>query len=235
MTNMAIFKLDKHDLPWPRDYREAVAVQKSLVSKLSFNEKIAQTELVAGVDCASFGNTSFMVGAVVVWEQETGKIIDRAVSSVEADFPYIPGLLGFREIPAILTAFNDISIIPDVIICDGQGRAHQRGFGIACHLGLYVDIPTIGCGKSRLVGSYEEPSHFKGAWNELWYKQKIVGRVLCTKNNVKPVFVSAGNKCSLESATEIVLRCCRKYKLPEPIREAHKLCNGRLKGFNGSG
>jgi len=175
------------------------------------------------VDCSSYAYSKLMISAVVVWSYSQRKIIDSATASHETDFPYIPGLLAFRELPAILKAFRKLETVPDVVICDGQGVAHMRGFGIACHLGLYLDVPTLGCGKSRLIGSYEMPGIDKGSVESLSYKGKEVGKVVRTRNNVKPVFVSQGHLIGLKDSIEVVLKSCSKFRLPEPIRAAHKL------------
>lgn len=143
-------------------------------------------------------------------------------------FPYVPGLLSFREAPTCLDALANLSVEPDVIMVDGHGIAHPRRLGIASHIGLFVDIPTIGCAKKKLVGEYEIPGEQKGSFSTLTHKDEQIGVVLRTRDNVKPVFVSVGNNCSLEQAKEIVLSCAVKYRLPEPTRLADKLV-GQIK------
>ena len=140
-------------------------------------------------------------------------------------FPYVPGLLSFREAPPLLKAFEKLSQSPDLAIFDGQGIAHPRGIGLASHLGLFLDVPTIGCAKSRLVGEHEPVGMEKGEMSDLIYKGESVGRVLRSKRDVKPLFVSPGHRISQDRAAEIVLSCCRGYRFPEPIRRAHLKVN----------
>ncbi|NQT34560.1 endonuclease V [bacterium] len=211
------------DLPWPSDIKEAVSLQKELSEQLIIKGIVENPDLVAGVDCSSYGSSGIIVGAVAVWSLIKGELIGSTTAQVEAKFPYIPGLLAFREIPALLKAFEKLDLEPEVIICDGQGTAHMRGFGIACHLGLYIGIPTVGCGKSRLVGSFSIPENDKGSVSTLKYKGKEVGRVVRTRTGVKPVFVSPGHLIGIDEAVDIVLKSCTKYRLPEPIRAAHRL------------
>ena len=211
------------ELPWPSTYENAIQLQKELAGRLVLTGKASDTELIAGVDCSCRGSTGTMIGAVVVWSRTQNQVIASSTSRVETDFPYIPGLLAFREIPALLEAFRGLDTAPDVIIVDGQGTAHMRGFGIACHLGLYLGIPTVGCGKSRLVGSFEVPGNEKGSVSPLTYKGSEVGRVVRTRTGVSPVFVSPGHLIGMDSAVDLILQCCIKYRLPEPIRAAHNL------------
>jgi len=144
-------------------------------------------------------------------------------------FPYIPGLLSFREGPAIIEAIKKLSVKPDVFIFDGQGIAHPRGVGIATHVGVLLGISTIGCAKSVLCGTYKEPGIEKGSWTPLIYNGKKVGVALRTRSGVKPVFVSVGNKIELGQCIEIVLNCCTKYRLPEPIRKAHAVAGEEMR------
>jgi len=211
------------DLPWPPNASEAIALQKELVYRLLLEGDVKDADLIAGVDCSSYGSTGTMVGAVVIWSVSEGRIVTSVTASAEAEFPYVPGLLAYRELPVLLKAFRELDVIPDAVICDGQGTAHMRGFGIACHLGLYLGIPTVGCGKSRLVGSFEMPDGLKGSISSLTYKDREVGRVVRTRTGVSPVYVSPGHLIGVDSAVELILRTCTRYRLPEPIRAAHKL------------
>ena len=138
-------------------------------------------------------------------------------------FPYIPGLLSFREAPACIAAVEKLKVEPDVFVIDGQGIAHPRRLGLATHLGLFFDKPTIGCAKSRLTGYFENPPLEKGAYSLLKDKDEVIGAVVRTRTNVKPVFISVGNKCRLDDAIKITLDCTTKYRLPEPTRLAHQL------------
>jgi deoxyribonuclease V len=141
-------------------------------------------------------------------------------------FPYIPGLLSFREIPVLLEALKRLKTDPELIICDGQGIAHPRGLGLASHLGLFVDRATIGCAKSRLVGEFSGVKEEKGSYAPLWYKEQMVGAVVRTRRGVKPLFISPGNRITLDESVKIVLACCGKYRVPEPTRQAHLLVSG---------
>jgi len=144
---------------------------------------------------------------------------------MKASFPYIPGFLSFREIPPLLDIFKKISIVPDILFCDGQGIAHPRGFGLASHLGILLDIPAIGCAKSVLVGKYVEPSVTKGSSSPLVYQEQQVGAAVRTRKGVKPVFVSVGHKLCLDDAVKIILQCSPKFRIPEPLRLAHRMVN----------
>lgn len=218
-------KVDLLSLPWPKNPEEAVEIQRDLAGRLILEGDTSTENLVAGVDCSSYGSTGLMVGAIVVMDVDKSEIVDTATAIVEPDMPYIPGLLGFREIPAIIMAFNKLNTKPRAIICDGQGLAHMRKFGIACHLGLYLNIPTVGCGKTRLVGTYTQPDIDKGSTSVLRYKGEMVGYVVRTRKGVNPVFVSPGHLSDFNSAVSMILRTCKNYRLPEPIRQAHLLSN----------
>ncbi len=211
------------NLPWPSNTSEAVALQRELSERLILEGSIRNPDLVAGVDCSSYGNSGMIVGAVAVWSLVKGELTGAAVAAVEAELPYIPGLLAFREIPALLKAFEKLDLEPEAIICDGQVRADLRGLGMACHLGVYLVIPTVGCGKSRLVGSFSMPENDKGSSTSLTYKSKEVGRVVRTRDGIKPVFVSPGHLIGIDGAVELIFKTCTRYRLPEPIRAAHRL------------
>ncbi len=150
------------------------------------------------------------------------------------EFPYIPGLLAFREIPSVAAALRKVETPLDVVIFDAQGIAHPRRLGLASNLGLYLDVPSVGCAKSRLVGTYEEPGPRRGESSPLVDRGEVVGKVVRTRDRVSPVFVSVGNKIDLESAVDLVLACCTRYRLPEPTRQAHNAAN-RLRREGGTG
>ncbi|MEW5767543.1 MAG: deoxyribonuclease V [bacterium] len=182
-------------------------------------------KLVAGADCSYARNEATMWAAIVVLGLPGFEV--REVSQVKeaAVFPYIPGLLTFREAPALLSAFEKLSLEPDVIMIDGQGIAHPQGLGLAAHLGFLLDRPTMGCAKSRLVGEYDEPGEEVGDYSPLIYQEKIVGAVLRTRKKTKPVFISPGFKISLETALKVATVCLAGYRIPEPVRRAHILSN----------
>jgi deoxyribonuclease V len=154
------------------------------------------------------------------------QLIEHAIAKRPTTFPYIPGFLSFREVPAVIEALEKVSTTPDLIVCDGQGIAHPRHFGIACHLGVLADIPTIGAAKSLLVGKHDELPLEKGSWQPLRYRGKIVGAVVRSRTGVKPLYVSPGHRISLPTAIDYVLRCTTKYRLPETTRWADKLASG---------
>lgn len=175
---------------------------------------------VAGVDVSIRDGQAR--AAVVTLELDSLSLVETATASLRVSFPYVPGLLAFREAPVILEAFYKLKSCPDILIVDGQGMAHPRQFGLACHLGVDIDIPSIGCAKSRLVGRDDLPADVKGASADLIYKDEVIGKVLRTRQGVKPVYISIGHRVDLATAVEIVMRCVTRYRLPEPIRHAHK-------------
>jgi deoxyribonuclease V len=161
-------------------------------------------------------------------------VVESAGVRAKARFPYVPGYLSFREIPPLLEAFAKLEAVPDLIICDGQGRAHPRRFGLACHLGVLLDLPTLGCAKSRLIGEHREPGPRRGAHTQLREGGEVIGEVVRTRSGVKPVFVSVGHRVCLETARRTVLRLAVRYRLPEPVRAAHREVN-RLRRLAASG
>jgi deoxyribonuclease V len=161
--------------------------------------------------------------SVVVFELKTMERVEAVTASGKVDFPYIPGLLSFRESPILLKAFAKIKSTPDVILLDAQGIAHPRGIGLASHIGLLLDKPSIGCAKTRLIGDYNEMGEEVGCYSHLKVQDKVVGAVLRTRKNVMPVFVSPGHKIDLDTSINLVLKSCRGYRLPEPVRQAHNL------------
>jgi deoxyribonuclease V len=164
-----------------------------------------------------------MFAGVVVMRDDGRELLDLATATASADFPYIPGLLSFRETPAVIKAWNRLKTAADCLICDGHGLAHPRRFGLACHLGLLLDLPSIGCAKSLLVGTYREPRKRRGSVAPLLDQGEQIGVVLRTKDGVAPVFVSQGDWIDLDIAVQTVLATCRGYRLPEPQRRAHLL------------
>ena len=217
--------------PWDLDYGEAVALQEKLRGKLDLRTKKRKINVVAGADVSYIKRGDFFFSGVVVMDIRSFEILETAESHQKVDFPYIPGLLSFREGPVLLNAFRRLKIVPDAVIFDGQGIAHQRGFGIASHMGLILNIPSVGCAKSRLVGEFGEVETKKGSITPLVYNDNKVGYVVRTKDNVKPVFISPGNLMSHEDGVELIISATGKYRLPEPIRAAHNLVNRSRKKF----
>lgn len=159
------------------------------------------------------------------------EIIEIATAHGPSQFPYIPGLLSFREVPILMEAWKTLKHVPDLILVDGQGIAHPRRFGLAAHLGVTLDIPAIGCAKSRLTGRFEEPGLKKGDWSPLTDKGETIGAVLRTKDKVSPMFISCGHRVSLPSAIKLVLECTTRYRMPEPTRQAHLASNAFRKSL----
>ncbi|WP_146663974.1 deoxyribonuclease V [Anaerohalosphaera lusitana] len=208
---------------WDLDYKQARALQEELAGKLRFTSFDKKPKLVAGLDCA-FSKDGSRIGAViVVMRWPDFEIVETAEAVRPVQMPYVPGYLSFREGPACIAAAMKLKHVPSVFIIDGQGTAHPRRMGLASHLGLFFDRPTIGCAKSRLTGEHDEPGPEKGDYAWLWDDNEKIGAVLRTRTRVKPVYVSPGHKCTRQDAIRIVLQCTTKYKLPEPTRIAHQL------------
>lgn len=212
---------------WDVDYEEAVSIQKTLKKKLILHDgiKVGPLHVIAGADISYGRNSDLFFAAVVLLSYPDMQPIEEVHAIGKVSFPYVPGLLSFREGPVLLKAFENMRWTPDLVMFDGQGIAHPRGVGLAAHLGLFLDIPTIGCAKSRLCGEYREPGHLPGDHEELLHKGQVIGYVLRTKARVRPVFVSPGHRISLERSREVTMKCCRGYRLPEPIRQAHLAVN----------
>ncbi|MEW6163192.1 MAG: deoxyribonuclease V [Nitrospirota bacterium] len=203
---------------WPKDIKRARVIQEILGEKVRITPLKKTPEYITGVDAAFLQGK--VIGAACLYNYPDIILMEEAYAVTEVLFPYIPGLLSFREGPAIIKAINKLKIKPDVIIFDGHGIAHPKGLGIAAHIGVLLGTATIGCAKSRLIGKYREPGPEKGDWSLLRYNGKILGAVLRTKDNVRPLFVSPGNRIDLRGSIEIVLACTRRYRIPEPLRRA---------------
>lgn len=213
-----------HD--WNLDFQAAVALQKTLSGRVETCDRLGPVEYVAGVDVGFIDGGATARAAVAVLDFPGLQDCDQALARCAVTFPYRPGLLSFREIPVILLALEKLRQTPDLILCDGQGIAHPRRFGIACHLGVLLDIPTIGVAKTRLLGRHEPVPDEKGAWVGLYDRDELIGAVLRTRRGVKPLYVSIGHRISLERAIEYVMTCVTKYRLPETTRAAHRLASG---------
>lgn len=211
--------------PWNLTPKEAVQLQQQLRSHVRTRGH-PRPKLVAGVDVGFEDHYRITRAAVAVLEFPSLTLCEHHIARLPTRFPYVPGLLSFRELPAVMAALAQLTRTPDLILCDGQGVAHPRRFGIASHLGVLTGLPTIGVGKTRLTGRHEEPGQDKGCWAPLMDGEEVIGAVLRTRTRVKPVYVSIGHRISLEAAVEIVLACTPKYRLPEPIRWAHRLASG---------
>jgi deoxyribonuclease V len=206
---------------WSVSPEEAIRVQKELRSRVLIADDFPEVRIVCGID-VGLSPAGMATGGVVALSFPELRVIEQVTASVPLEFPYIPGLLSFREAPAILAALAKLSVQPSLLILDGQGIAHPRRFGIASHIGVITDTPSIGCAKSRLIGTYTEPGPRKGDSTPLLYGSEQIGTVLRTRDNTRPVFVSPGHRVSLDSAVELVLRTTAGYRLPEPTRLAHQ-------------
>jgi deoxyribonuclease V len=219
-----------HD--WTMTPREAVELQKSLRERVRITPLRKKIKTIAGADI-SFNKFSPVVYAgLVVLSLPELEVVEEVGVVSETRFPYIPGLLSFREAPSVLEAWAKLKTEPDAVMFDGQGIAHPRRVGIASHVGLWLNRPTLGCAKSVLVGKYVEPDMVRGSWTELIdpKKNEVVGAALRTKTNVQPIFVSPGHLIDLQSAIELTLRCDGGYRQPEPTRRAHHLVNALRRG-----
>jgi len=216
----------RHD--WQVTTAAAKKIQLELAASVSRAGKVEDPHLVAGVDISVDRWRGTGRAAVVVLSYPELDIVEVQTVTDRVTFPYVPGLLSFREMPLIIPAFEKLKRVPDLVMVDGQGIAHPRRIGIAAHLGLFLGIPTIGCAKSRLIGAYTEPGMKQGSWRELTDGNEVIGAVLRTRDSVKPVYVSTGHMVDLESAVQWVLACGRGYRLPEPTRLAHQAAGGHL-------
>jgi deoxyribonuclease V len=209
---------------WEVEAEEARRLQERLRTDLVF-APLRQFEIVAAADVSFSLDDDRLYAAVVVMRLPDFRLVEVAHAERDGSFPYIPGYLSFREAPALLAAFEKLQATPDVVLCDGQGTAHPRRFGIACHLGLWLQVPTLGCAKSILVGEFTHLGNTRGAQAPLIFENAQVGVALRTRLNVKPVFVSPGHLIDLDSAVKVVRSCLSKYRVPEPLRQAHILVN----------
>lgn len=209
----------KQSHSWEVGLAEARRIQDEWASLVVTEDRFGEIKHIGGVDLGYRGAEG--IAAMVVLTYPDLIPVDRAVHKGVVNFPYIPGLLSFREIPLILPAYEKLKAEPDILIADGQGIAHPKRLGLASHLGLVLEKPVIGCAKSRLCGQYREPARDKGSFEHLYSGEEIIGTVLRTRTDVKPLFVSTGHFVSLDTAVRVVLACCPKYRLPEPTRLAH--------------
>lgn len=215
-----------HSHDWDVSTTEAIRIQKDLASRVAEVPLLSTPQTIAGVD-VSFRRRGYKDYAaqcgVAVLALPDLEVIDEASWVGDVTFPYVPGLLSFREIPAVLEALEQLTIWPDVFMTDGQGLAHPRRFGLACHLGVALDAPVIGVAKTKLIGEFAGVDDDRGSRTPLMHRGEQVGAVVRTRKAVKPVFVSIGHRISLEEAVDLTLACAPRYKIPEPTRRAHQL------------
>ena len=210
--------------PWNVSPAEAMEIQRQLRSKVSKERSFGEVHTVAGVDVGFKGEVA--KAAVVVLSYPELQPLDYSVAELPVEFPYIPGLLSFREGPSVLAALEKLATEPDLFIFDAQGLAHPRRMGLASHIGIIIDRPSIGCAKSRLCGTHHEPGPERGSYVHLYDGDEVIGAVVRTRTGVKPLYVSIGHRIDLESAIEYVLGCCRNHRLPETTRYAHRVAGG---------
>ena len=216
----------QHHHDWNVSPDEAKRIQRRLASEVTEAPLPDDVETVAGIDVSVRDDVA--QAAIAVLHRFGLTVVDRAVHRCEVPFPYVPGLLSFREMPAVLPALEQLTATPDVFVSDSHGRAHPRRFGLACHMGVLLDVPTIGVAKSILVGTPQgELGTEKGHRVPLVNDGETVGSVLRTRTDVNPVYVSVGHRCTLDDAADLMLDCSPKYKIPEPTRQAHKLSQER--------
>jgi deoxyribonuclease V len=221
------------DLKAPHSFRvtpkEAAGIQRELAALVEIGRPAKDLRLIAGVDAAFSSDGGCAFGGVVVWDLESACAVESHAAEAEIPMPYVPGLLSFRELPALLSALRGLSRKPDAVMCDGQGIAHPRRLGLASHLGVIAEVPAVGCAKSRLCGDHSEPGPLRGDRAPLMMNGERIGTVLRTRDHTKPLYVSIGHKMDLTTAEELVLRCGAGCRLPEPVRQAHRLVADRKK------
>lgn len=214
--------------PWEISPAEAIAIQQQLRGEVEHADRLGQVRHVAGVDVGFEAGGAITRAAVAVLGFPALELADYAIFRSPTRFPYVPGLLSFREVPAVLGALEKLTTIPDLLLCDGQGIAHPRRFGIASHLGVLCDIPSIGVAKTRLIGEHVEPPDQRGASVPLLDHGATIGAVLRSRVGVKPLYISIGHRISLATALDYVMACVTRYRLPETTRWAHRLASGPL-------
>ena len=218
--------------PWSLTPRQAIAVQRRMANRVAEAPLAAPVRFIAGLDAAFSTDGRRCIGAVVLWDRLEQRVAEQHVVEQPLRFPYVPGLLSFREAPALLAALRELAQVPELLMCDGQGLAHTRRFGIACHLGVLCRLPAVGCAKSRLTGTHAEPASRRGASTPLSDGEQLIGSVLRTQTGVRPVYLSVGHLVTLEAAVSIVLECATRQRLPEPTRLADRLVARAKRGQN---
>ena len=220
---------------WDCTFEEARDLQVKLARSLELTFPGGPLRFVAGADVSFNRFSPILYAGIVVLRFPDLHLVEESWSVTTTSFPYVPGYLSFREAPAVLSVFEQLKTVPDVMILDGQGIAHPRGLGLAAHVGLLLNLPTVGCAKSILVGEHAPVDDAKGSTTPLIFKGREVGQVLRTRTRVKPVYVSPGHLMDVNHAAEIVLRCSPRYRIPEPVRQAHRLVNRVRKGHGNDG
>ncbi len=216
-----------------KNYKKYFELQRKLSSQIILESKVGNIKYIAGVDVSYVKRVNLAFATIVVLNYKTLEIVEKKYHISQITFPYIPGLLSFREIPPILECIKKCKISPDIYICDGQGIAHPRKMGLATHLGIILNRPTIGCAKKKLVGHFTPPPLNMKSWSPLWYKGEQIGAVLRNKPRVKPIFISPGHLVDINKSIEVVRNTSTKYRLPEPTRLADKFTKELKKNYLG--
>jgi len=227
-------KIPRAPHSWRLSPRAAVAVQRRLAHRVLPVAPRSPFRWIAGLDAAFSPDGQTCVAGVVLWDRQTGAVIEERVAHRPVRFPYVPGLLSFREVPALLAALRKLHRAPDVLMGDGQGLAHPRRFGLACHLGVICNLPSLGCAKSRLVGTHGRVGSHRGASTPLFDGVDVIGEVVRTRPGTNPVFVSIGHRLDLDHARRLVLDCTTRHRLPEPTRRADGLVAAARQRFKGT-
>lgn len=216
--------------PWNVSVEEAIQIQETLKDQLILKKTFLKVRTVGGGDAAYSKDGKLLFAAIVVLSIPEMEIVDTATVDGKISFAYIPGLLGFREGPILIEAFQRLRSKPDVMIYDGQGIAHPRRMGLASHMGLWLDLPSIGCAKTPLLDDFVPPGPSRGSFEWIWGKRRKVGAVLRTKENVNPLFVSPGHRIDFLTSNQLILESCKGFRFPEPLRKAHQLAERNAKG-----
>lgn len=222
--NQVMRVLEMH--PWQVSPTEAQSIQRRMAAMVSARNHVTSPRHIAAVDVSEYGSHGVPMGAAVVFVYPELTVLETRTVEQRMNFPYVPGLLSFREAPLVLAACEQLTTIPDLIMVDGQGIAHPRRLGLACHLGLLLDTPTIGCAKSILCGKHGTVGEAAGSWAEMTDSGQVIGAALRTKIGTKPVYISVGHKVDLSSSVSFIMKCCRGHRIPEPLRIAHLAAAG---------
>jgi len=208
---------------WNVSVEEAIRIQETLKERIVLKNTFLKVNAIGGGDVAYSMDKKSLFGAIAVLSFPSMELIDTATTYGKVSFPYIPGLFGFREGPILIKAFQGLRVRPDLLILEGHGIAHPRRLGLASHVGLWLDLPTIGCGRTPLLKEFELPGPSKGSFKWVYLKGKRVGAVVRTRQAVKPVFVSPGHRIDFNTSIQMILETCRGFRIPEPLRKAHHL------------
>ena len=212
---------------WALTAKEAIAIQKALASQVRIEPLPSGLKILGAADISYSKHTDLLTAVILTFRLPGLDLLESVHHVCRATFPYVPGLLSFREVPPLLEAYRKIGQKPDVLLCDGQGIAHPRKLGFAAHLGLHLGIPTVGCAKSRLCGEHDSLTLKKGSSKPLMLNGEQIGLVFCSRDGVKPIYISPGHLCDIPSSKRLISRCLRRYRIPEPLRLAHIEANRR--------